>query len=151
MNPQFEFLFEASGQLARPIEVGKTHHGQRRIIDIGNGSFEGPKIKGTMMPGGVDWQYLRQDGVTVAEARYVLKTHDEVLIQVVSQGLRHGPAEVMQRLVKGEEVDPAEYYFRVAPVFEAPEGKYAWLNKSLFIGYGARYPSAIKLRIFQIL
>ena len=95
------------------------------------------------VPGGADWQYVRADNVTVVEARYLLRTDDDVLIEVHNRGIRHGPAETMKRLAAGESVDPGEYYFRATPVLSAPAGKYEWLNRSLFVCSGARYATAI--------
>lgn len=149
--PKLEFVFAAEGKLADPIQIGPTHEGTRRIIPILDGSFEGPKIRGTFVStGAADWQYTRNDGVTQAEATYAIKTDDGVVIMVENFGLRHGPAEVMQRLVAGQDVDPAEYYFRTNPRFTAPTGKYDWLNKSIFVASGARYLNSIKLWFFEV-
>jgi hypothetical protein len=149
--PQLEFVFAAEGALADPIPIGQTHEGTRRIIPILDGSFEGPQIRGTFVStGAADWQFTRSDGVTQAEATYAIRTDDGVVIQVENFGLRHGPAEVMQRLVAGADVDPAEYYFRTNPRFTAPIGKYDWLNKSIFVASGARYKNSIKLWFFAV-
>ncbi|MES2606777.1 MAG: DUF3237 domain-containing protein [Pseudomonadota bacterium] len=149
--PQLEFVFAAEGSLADPIQIGQTHEGIRRIIPILDGRFEGPDIRGTFVStGAADWQFLRSDGVTQAEATYAIRTDDGVVIQVQNHGLRHGRAEVMQRLVAGEDVDPAEYYFRTNPRFTAPIGKYDWLNKSIFVASGARYKNSIKLWFFAV-
>jgi len=89
--------------------------------------------------------------VTVADAIYALETDDGVVIQIRNRGLRHGPPEVMARLAAGEEVDPTAYYFRTVPEFIAPEGPYDWLNRSIFICSGARYPLGIKLWVWRVL
>ncbi len=73
-----------------------------------------------------------------------------MLIQIRNRGLRHGPAEVIQRLVEGEEVDPAEYYFRASPTFLAPAGPYDWLNRGVFVTTGARYARAIDLWFYRV-
>lgn len=151
ITPQLEFVFAAEGKLAAPLQIGATYEGQRRIIPILDGSFEGPRIKGTFVSiGAADWQYTRGDGVTQAEATYAIQTHDGVIIQVQNHGLRHGPEEVMRRLAAGEDVDPSAYYFRTNPRFKAPDGAYDWLNKSIFVASGARYASAIKLWFFAV-
>jgi hypothetical protein len=151
ITPQLEFVFSAEGKLAAPLQIGATYEGQRRIIPILDGTFEGPRIKGTFVSiGAADWQHTRRDGVTQAEATYAIQTHDGVIIQVQNHGLRHGPDAVMKRLAAGEDVDPAEYYFRTNPRFKAPEGKYDWLNKSIFVASGARYANAIKLWFFAV-
>jgi hypothetical protein len=151
ITPQLEFVFAAEASLAAPIQIGSTYEGSRRIIPILEGSFEGPDIKGTFVPAGAaDWQYVRGDGVTQAEATYAIQTDDGIVIQVQNFGLRHGPDAVMQRLAAGEDVDPADYYFRTNPRFKAPEGKYAWLNKSIFVATGGRYKNSIKLWFFAV-
>lgn len=151
ITPTLELIFTAEGSLAEPIAMGSAWDGIRRIIPILNGHFEGPAIKGTFVEeGAADWQSVRSDGVTQAEATYALRTDDGILIQVDNFGLRHGPDEVMARMAAGEEVDPAEYYFRTNPRFRAPEGKYDWLNKKIFIASGARYKAGIKLWFFAV-
>ena len=152
IEPGFEFVFAVEGQLADPIQFGETFEGSRRMIAITDGTFEGPDIKGTVVTtAAADWQYTRADGVTQAEATYAVKTDDGVIIQIENYGLRFGPDEVMQRLAAGEEVDPAEYYFRTNPRFKAPIGKYDWLNKGIYIGTGARYANAIRLWFFKVI
>lgn len=152
VTPELEFVLELHGVLAQPMVMGETPAGTRRIIPIRAGTFAGPHLSGTLVAdGAADWQFTRPDNVTQAEAAYALRTDDGVLIQVNNYGLRHGPAPVMQRLAAGAEVDPAEYYFRTAPVFTAPVGRYDWLNRSIFIGSGARYPDAIRLRVYRVL
>jgi hypothetical protein len=151
IKPGLEFVYEAEGQLEDPRQIGETHDGTRRIIPIiGGGRVEGPKIKGQLMGNSADWQLTRHDGVTVADAIYAIETDDGEIIQIRNKGLRHGPVEVMRRLVAGEEVDPSEYYFRTVPEFIAPDGKYGWLNKSIFICAGARYANSIKLWVWRV-
>jgi hypothetical protein len=150
--PQLEFVYEAVASLGSPVPIGHTVDGTRRIIPIlEGGSVTGPLIKGTMMGNAADWQLTRPDGVTVVDAIYGIKTDDGVIIQIHNKGLRHGPPEVMARLLAGEEVDPAEYYFRTTPEFIAPTGKYDWMNRSVFVCSGARYPSGIKLWVWRVI
>lgn len=149
--PQLEFVFAAEAKLNDPIQIGDTYEGRRRIIPILEGSFEGPAIRGTFVQAGAaDWQYVRADGVTQAEATYALLTDDGVVIQVQNFGLRHGPDAVMQRLAAGEDVNPADYYFRTNPRFKAPAGKYSWLNSHIFVAAGGRYKNSIKLWFFAV-
>ena len=131
--------------------MGVTTRGIRKIVPITGGSFEGPEIKGTIIPGGYDWQLLRTDGVAEIEARYVLKTHDDSLITIVNKGLRHGPSDVMQRLAKGENVDPSLYYFRSIPFFETSQTKYDWLMKNIFLASGIREPELVIIRVWKVL
>jgi len=151
MSLTTELVLEARVTVAAPMELGQTPYGRRRVIPITGGTFTGPRIKGTVVPGGADWQVIRSDGVTELTAMYELKADDGTLIHVTNKGLRHGPDAVMQRLARGEAVDPASYYFRTVPVFEAPAGAYDWLNRSIFVGTGARYASEVHVRVFQVL
>ncbi len=152
IKPGLEFVYEAGGDLGGPIPIGDTPDGARRIIPIfAGGRVEGPLIKGRLMGNAADWQVTRGDGVTVADAIYALETDDGVIIQIRNKGLRHGPPEVMARLARGEDVDPAEYYFRTVPEFIAPTGKYDWMNRSIFICAGARYAAGIKLWVWRVL
>ena len=151
IKPEFEFVYEATAQLEPPRQIGATHDGSRRIIPIvAGGSVKGPKINGRLLGDAADWQLTRHDGVTVVDATYAIETDDGAVIQLRNRGLRHGPPEVMARLAAGEEVDPAEYYFRTVPEFIAPDGPYGWLNRSIFVCAGARYPSSIKLWVWRV-
>ncbi len=150
MTPGMEFAFEATVTVAAPLEIGDTPQGRRRVIHITGGRFAGPRLKGIVVPGGADWQVIRPDGVTELTALYELKTDDGTLIHVTNRGLRRGPAEVMQRLARGESVDPESYYFRTVPVFEAPSGTHDWLNRSIFVATGARSASEVRVRVFEL-
>lgn len=151
IQPGLEFVYEATGELEPPVTIGDTFDGTRRIIPIvGGGRVEGPLIQGKLIGNAADWQVTRPDGVTVADAIYALETDDGVVIQIRNRGLRHGPPDVMRRLASGQEVDPAEYYFRTVPEFIAPKGKYDWMNRSIFVCSGARYPLGIKLWVWRV-
>jgi len=152
IKPELDFVYEATGHLGPPIPLGPTPDGARRIIPIlEGGRVEGPRIRGSLLGNAADWQLTRPDGVTVADAVYALRTDDDVVIQIRNRGLRHGPPEVIRRLMAGDDVQPSEYYFRTVPEFIAPAGKYEWLNRSIFICAGARYASAIKLWVWRVL
>ena len=146
-----EFAFKAEVLVDKIMDLGVTQHGNRRIVPITGGSFEGPSIKGIIVPGGADWQIIRADGVAELEARYTLRTDDGALIYITNTGYRHGPPEVMQRLAKGELVDPKEYYFRATPTFETSVAKYNWLTKNIFVATGERKPNAVMLDFYKIL
>jgi len=148
--PGFEFVCELNARLEAPVVIGATPEGYKRMVPIIGGRFEGPRLKGTGVPGGADWQYQRSDGVWILEALYLLRTEDGAIIEVRNRGMRHGPPAVMQRLAAGEPVDPSEYYFRAAPSFQAPAGPYEWLNRGLFISTGVRYPDAVKLWVYRV-
>jgi hypothetical protein len=150
VKPDLEFVFGLQAKLGEMVVVGETPEGLRRMIPIIEGTFLGPTLRGTVLGGGADWQFVRSDGVTVAEATYLVQTHDGVLIQIRNRGLRHGPAEVIRRLVEGDDVDPSEYYFRASPTFLAPAGAYDWLNRGVFVTTGARHARSIDLWFYRV-
>src|SRR5262245_51847563 len=112
--------------ISTPQKVGAAPHGTRTIVPIGGGSFDGPRLRGRILPGGADWLLLRNDGVLELDLRVTLETDDGALVHMASFGLRHGPAEVIAALTRGERVDPATYYFRTTPRFETGHAKYAF-------------------------
>ena len=136
----------------RPLQiVGDTPGVFRRIGMVPGGTFTGARLSGAILEGGSDWQSVRKDGSTSLDVRLVLKTHDGALIGMNYRGLRHGPADVIARLEKGEAVDPASYYFRIAPLFETASNTYAWLNNITAIGTGHRFPEGPVYSVFEVL
>lgn len=121
-----------------PQKLGVVPHGTRVIAPITGGVFEGPRLRGKVLPGGGDWTLLRSDGVLELDLRITLETDDGALIGMSSFGLRHGPAEVLAALSRGEPVDPSKYYFRTAPRFETSAPQYAFLNRVIAIASGDR-------------
>src|SRR5262245_53935548 len=119
-------------------KVGAVPHGTRVTAPIASGRFEGPRLRGTVLPGGGDWTLLRADGVLELDLRITLETDDGALIHMASFGLRHGPPDVMAALARGEDVDPATYYFRTTPRFETGHPKYAFLNRLVAVSSGDR-------------
>jgi hypothetical protein len=147
---RLEPLLKADIMLAAPQELGDGPHGRRRIINITGGSFRGERLSGKVLPGGADWQVIRADGVADLDARYTLETSDGALIYVRNHGYRHGPAEVLKRLSSGEDVDPSLYYMRTTPLFETGDARYAWLNRLICVGSGARKKSSVHLEVFEV-
>jgi hypothetical protein len=147
---QLRPLLKAEIALAPPQELGDTPQGRRRIIGITGGRFSGERLSGRVLPGGADWQLVRADGVANLDARYTLETGDGALIYVRNRGYRHGPAEVLTRLARAEDVDPALYYMRTTPSFETGDARYAWLNRIVCVATGARRPAAVELEVFEI-
>jgi hypothetical protein len=121
-----------------PQKIGKLPHGTRVTAPIASGRFEGPRLRGKVLPGGGDWTLLRGDGVLELDLRVTLETDDGALIHMASFGLRHGPADVIAALGRGERVDPATYYFRTTPRFETAEPKYGFLNRLVAVSSGDR-------------
>jgi hypothetical protein len=131
--------------------VGATPNGNRRVGLVSGGKFEGPKLKGIVLPGGADWIIGRPDGSTTLDVRIVLETDDGAAIGMLYRGMRHGPASVMDRVNAGVYVDPAEYYFRTAVAFDTAAPKYDWLNRIIAIGTGSRPPEGPVYEIFEVL
>ena len=147
---ELQLLLEARITLAAPRELGETPRGRRRIIEITGGSFSGLRLSGRVLPGGADWQIVRADGVAYLDARYTLETADGALIYVENRGYRHGPREAIERLGRGEGVDPRLYYMRTTPWFETSDPRYAWLNRIICVGTGARRAAAAELEFFEV-
>ena len=148
--PSLQHVCDIAVDVGPIRDLGPTPHGRRRIIPILGGTVTGPRLEADIVPGGADWQMVRADGVVELEARYSIRTKDGVEIAVLNRGLRRAPPETMDRLSRGEAVDPALVYFRTAPVFEAPPGRYDGLNRSLFLGLAARLPDKVHLRVFEV-
>lgn len=149
--PRLEFFCELNVTLAPPIVVGETSHGTRRIINITGGQVTGPGIKGEILNGGADWQVVRKDGVTELEAHYEFRTDDGAVIYIKNVGVRVATPEVAAMLAKGEVVDASSYYFRTLPRFEAPAGKYAWINDTIFICTGVRMAGSVVLKVWRVM
>jgi hypothetical protein len=142
-------IFTIHAELADIRHFGKTPYGERRVIDILGGRVEGPRLKGKILPG-ADWQIVRPDGVTDLAARYGIETDDGERILVRSDGLRHGPPDVIAALARGEAVEPSRYYFRTVMRFEAADPALAWLNRILALGTGAREKFAVRLDVYEV-
>ena len=118
-----EFMWDAKVKIAGMINVGESKRGVRRVIPITGGTFSGPKIKGEVLPGGEDWQLVRPDGDTELYARYLLKTDDGHVIQVINNALIHTDAKTKA------------FYCKSVLDLEAPQDSpYDYLNHAIFIG-----------------
>ncbi|MBS7788428.1 DUF3237 domain-containing protein [Roseococcus sp. SDR] len=150
MQPGFEWIGTAEVAVGAPLGVGRVPGGERRIIPILGGRIEGPRLTGEVLPGGADFQLIRDDGVAEIEARYTLKLADGALVYIVNRGLRHAAPEDMARLLRGEPVPPERVYFRTAPVFETASPAHQWLHRSLFLGLGERRPDSVRVAIHAV-
>ena len=148
--PDFRPLCTLKVEVADPFDFGTTPAGHRRVINIVGGSFTGPRMSGTVLAGGADWQVLRPDGTAVLEARYTLRSQGGDFVLVNSSGLRHGPPEVMARLARGEVVDPALYYFRTVLRFETGAASMDWLNRTIALASGVRTRNLVELEAFEL-
>jgi hypothetical protein len=137
---------------AAPQNIGAVPHGVRRTAPISGGNFEGPRLRGTVLPGGSgDWLLLRSDGVLELDLRVTLRTDDGALISMKSFGLRHGPPDVIAAVGRGEIVDPSTYYFRTTPLFETADPAYAFLNRLVAVAVGDRRPEGPVYTIHEVL
>ena len=132
------------------VSLGEAPCGERRYVPLGGGTVEGPEFNGTLVPGGVDWQVQRKDGVLEIAAHYVLRLADGSLVEVQSNGLRHGPAEVMARLARGEPVAAHEYFFRTLVRFTTGAPAWAHLNKVMAIAVGQREARRVVLDLYRL-
>ena len=141
--PDLEYVMELKVICDAPFSCGNTSHGERVVIPITGGTFEGPKLKGTVLSGGADYQYVdHQHSRNELEAIYCIKTDDGVNIHIRNTGL----------IVSGKDANGnPQFYFRAAPKFDAPnDSKYAWLNNALFVcvpGFGQGY---ISLKVWMV-
>lgn len=149
-NPLLRHIFTVRADLANILDVGTTPAGHRRVVNILSGSVTGPRLTGKVLTGGADWQLVRPDGALDIEARYTVQADDGALIQVHSSGLRHGPPDVIAKVVRGEPVDPGLYYFRTLMRFETAAPAHDWLNRILAIAFGARLDSAVELKVHEV-
>lgn len=132
------------------LTIGPTAQGLRRVIPIVGGTIEGERLRGQILPGGADWQLVHDDGTAVIDTRYTARTVDGALIYLATAGVRHGPAAVLERIAAGEPVDPREYYFRVGVRLETGDARYAWLNRTLFVAYAARFADAVGYDLYAL-
>jgi len=149
---QTRHIFTIKLSVPSIIDLGQTPMGGRKIAQVSGGEFKGDRIKGTAVqaPGG-DWLLMRPDQVLTLDVRLTLLTDDGEYIYMSYRGLRHGPKEVMDKLNKGEAVDPALYYFRMTPIFETSSTKYAWLNRIIGVGTGRRERTGPIYDVYEVL
>jgi hypothetical protein len=137
--------------VGQPIEIGATAAGVRRVVPILGGNVSGPRLTGRILPVGADYQLIRADGVAELHARYVIETAGGARIYIENSGLRHGPAEAMERLRRGEAVDPALIYFRTTAKFETHDEALFWLASHIFVGAGVRHPDRVQISFYQVM
>ncbi len=144
-------LFTLTLEVAGMQPIGATPAGDRRVGLVAGGRFTGPRLSGTVLPGGADWIMLRPDGATTLDVRIVLQTDDGAAIGMTYRGMRHGPPAVMERMARGEAIDPSSYYFRTSVTFETAAPKYDWLNRIIAVGTGHRPPQGPVYDVFEVL
>jgi hypothetical protein len=142
--PRLTRVYRLEAELGAPLDFGDVAEGHRRIVPLTGGRFTGPQLNGTLVPGAsADWQIVLPDGTALGDIRYTLQTDGGDLLYVQSRGVRHGSAEVLARLGRGEDVDPAEYTFRTSTKIETAAPALDWLNRGVFIGVAGRQASGV--------
>src|SRR6478609_8449525 len=138
-SPRLTRVYRLEATLGELQELGTVAAGERRIVPLTGGTFAGPELRGTLLPGAsADWQIVLADGTALGDIRYTLRTDGGDLLYVQSRSVRHGSLAVLARLARGEEVDASEYTFRAATQIEASASKLDWLNKGIFVAVAGR-------------
>ncbi len=153
MAPMLEtrYVFTITAQIGAVTSAGDIGTGVRRIIPIMGGEVRGDNINGKVCAFGADFQIIRPNELIELEAKYAFETDDGAVVYVENKGIRFGPIELLQRLKRGEPVDPRLIYFRTVPKFETGSEKYRWLMQHLFIGSAARHADRVVIDVHQVL
>src|SRR5262249_12638221 len=143
-SPSLTRVYRLEATVGEPLDLGDLAQGRRRIVPLTSGTFAGPELNGTLLPGvSADWQVVLPDGTALGDIRYTLQTDGGRLVYLQARGIPHGSAEVLARLARGEDVDASEYTFRASTQIEAAAPELDWLNKGVFISVGGRRPGAV--------
>ena len=138
LPPQLEtkFLYRIVVHCDPPIEVGNVYGTVKRVIPITGGTFEGPEMRGSVLPLGADWNSsaAEDQGRRKVDTRYMLQTDDGAMISLSTIGFSRRSSDVMAARAAGERIDPASYYFRQHLFFETESEKYEWLNYVVAFG-----------------
>jgi uncharacterized protein DUF3237 len=143
-DPSLTRVYRLEATLGEPLNLGDIAQGRRRIVPLTGGTFAGPELNGTLLPGSsADWQIVLANGTALGDIRYTLQTDDGNLLYVQSRSVRHGNADVLARLARGEDVEASEYTFRTSTQIETAAPRLDWLNKGVFISVGGRRPGGV--------
>jgi muconolactone delta-isomerase len=143
-GPRLRPVYRLEAALGAPLDLGATSQGRRRVVALTGGTFTGPELTGRLLPGAsADWQIMSPDGTALADLRYTLQTDRGDLLYVQARGVRHGSAEVLARLARGEAVDASEYIFRTSTQIETAVPDLEWLSKGVFVSVGGRQPAGV--------
>ncbi len=149
-EPRLEHLYDMHVDLEAPQVIGAAPAGHRQIFIVKGGTLEGPRIKGTVLPGGGDWALMRTDGAVQLDVRATMKTDDGALIYAAYTGLIILSPDVLARIMGGEDVPLADYYFYTNPMFQTAAESYAWLNQTIAIGRGKVVPGSVEYRVWTV-
>jgi hypothetical protein len=148
--PTLEYVFSVKASLAAPVEQGEIDGKRQRFIQVTGGEVYGPKLEGTVLDGGGDWQAIAPTGLTDVWAKYQIKAKDGTVIGVTNAGVRTATPEVIEKLAKGEKVDPSLYYFRTTTRFEVSAGPHEWLRRHAFVARGIRNPDSVVIDFYVV-
>ncbi len=148
---QTRYVFTITAHIGGVTSAGDIGTGVRRIIPVTGGEVKGKDVNGKVCAFGADFQIIRPNELIELEAKYAFQTDDGAVVYVENRGIRFGPVELLQRLKRGEPVDPKLIYFRTVPKFETGAEKYRWLMESLFIGSAARHADRVVVDVHQVL
>ena len=148
--PRLDLVARLEVRVGAPVAVGRTAGGERRVVPVLGGRVLGPRLTGSIVPGGSDVQLVRPDGVVEIEARYVVELDDGARVFVHDAGVRHAPPDVAAAPAPGEAVDPALVYSRTRVIFETDAPRYRWLTRDLFVGTGARAGDHVVLAFHHV-
>jgi hypothetical protein len=150
-EPQLTLVYRLEALLGEPLDLGQVTRGHRRIVPLTGGSFSGPKLNGELIGGtSADWQIVLPDGTALGDIRYTLRTEGGELLYARSRGVRHGSADVLARLARGDDVDASEYTFRTWTQIETAAPDLDWLNKGVFIGVGGRQVGGVVYETYLV-
>ena len=149
-EPKLEHICDLTVELDPIREMGMGRAGKRRIIPIVGGTVQGPRLNGRILDLGADWQTIFADGLAELDTRYAIETNDGATIEIVNYGYRHGPPEVISALARGETVATHDYYMRTHARLETGDSRYDWVNRTLFVGSGARFAEKVVVTLYAI-
>ena len=152
MMPALEtrYVFTITALIGEVTSAGNIGNGVRRIIPIVGGEVKGEGISGKVLPFGADFQIIRPNELIELEAKYAFETDDGAIVYVENKGIRFGPVELLQKLKRGEPVDPNLIYFRTVPKFETGHEDYRWLMQHIFIASAARHADRVVIDVHQV-
>ncbi len=149
-RPELEWAFSVRVEVDPAIEQGEIDGGVSRFIPITGGEVYGPRLTGTVLPGGGDWQVIRKGGLSDIEARYFLKAEYGTVIEVHNPGVRVADEATIEKLRIGEPVPQDSYYFRTQPRFRVADGTHQWLERQVFVARGVRFPDRVIIDFYSV-
>ena len=149
-RPKLTLACQLKVELDPIREMGNGRAGHRRIIPIIGGTVSGERLSGNLLNVGADWQTIFDTGLAELDTRYAMETHDGATIEVINYGYRHGPRDVLDAVARGENIDPSSYYMRTHARLETGDARYDWVNRTLFVGVGARQKQSVLVDLYAL-